>query len=361
MTDDRSLAEASIQADIRRLWSKTEPCEAHFQLEQWGIEDPGPRVRLGFDTLVIPLQTVSGSWANLALIRPCGRVDYVPGAETENVGFFFFDPKARRDPRNPTYLCGDWPTGFSIHDATGLPVFVVFGRSGLRPVAKALRQRFPRNPIVVAATNERWAYEEQCGLRVPNPGFEAAKLAAEGINGFVAVPDFEDLEGQPTTFNDLWVREGPKAVRRYLRPHRQTSARYRAEGHDVLDHMQHPRDGSGQPVWLHDLLYQIVTGSPSLLDKLKRDPDEAGKTLASLGVKVGKGRRHLYIANKGTLAEHLDGRWPDGRWRSLLRELPGVEAGATKHFPKLKSVRTTQVPLNLVFPVGIEPQPASAA
>ncbi|MCD5327952.1 zincin-like metallopeptidase domain-containing protein [Chromobacterium piscinae] len=56
-------------------------------------------------------------------------------------------------------------------------------------------------------------YERSTRLSSHNTGLRAAADAAKLVGGMMTAPDFASLDGQPTDFNDLAVREGPARVR----------------------------------------------------------------------------------------------------------------------------------------------------
>ncbi|MNT78696.1 DNA primase TraC [compost metagenome] len=71
----------------------------------------------------------------------------------------------------------------------------------LKPVALALRTRYPEQPILIAGDDDR----ETDG----NPGRAAANAAAALVGGQVAFPEWpEDAPADLTDFNDLanWKR-----------------------------------------------------------------------------------------------------------------------------------------------------------
>lgn len=108
-------------------------------------------------------------------------------------------------------LCEGYATGASIHECTGHCVLVCFDAGNLPEVAQSLRSGLNEvgkdAVIVLAADNDRWTTQP-----IENPGVYHAKNAARVVDGLVAVPDFTDLSGEPTDFNDLHQREGAEAV-----------------------------------------------------------------------------------------------------------------------------------------------------
>src|SRR5699024_5370404 len=100
-------------------------------------------------------------------------------------------------------------TAASIHEATGHAVAVAFNAGNLKPVAEALRAKYPALEIVIAADND---------LRddgTPNIGVEKAEEAAKAVRGRVVVPE---LGGRPCDFNDIPTARGLDAVRQQAPP-----------------------------------------------------------------------------------------------------------------------------------------------
>jgi len=100
-------------------------------------------------------------------------------------------------------------TGASIFEATGRPVAVAFNAGNMLPVAKALREKYPEQALIICA-------DDDAGTS-GNPGLTKATEAAQAVNGLVAVPDFgPDRPDGATDFNDLADAQGPEAVKRCI-------------------------------------------------------------------------------------------------------------------------------------------------
>ena len=338
--------------EVKRFWGEeARPCKGHPFLEKMGIGDPGG-VRVIGETLVIPMRTVRQRLVNLQLIDPGGRIEYLPGADVKGT-YCAFGSVQRT---NTVYICEGWATGWTIHDATASVVFAVFFRSELTPVARGLRRLHPGARLVVCADNERWSYAEREGQIFPNPGTLAAFDASERVGGQYVAPDFADLHGRPTSFNDLRLREGPEAVVRWLDPTQTMYVQDYLEGHDVLDAVCRTRfpDLDGQHVRAGALLCRVVDGLAETTENGTRGGLEAARLLGSIGLQVaGDG---LLVANRGSwLHERLEDRWPDGRWKSLLRDLPDARPTRPKYFTKSLTSRATSVPLRLLTHTVIVP------
>ena len=114
-----------------------------------------------------------------------------------------------------------YATAATIKDATRLPAVVsAFDSGNLKPVAKALHDKFPNTPIIVAADDDKHL-ELTKGI---NPGKEKGSEAADSVNGFIILPTFapgEQLSNprQFSDFNDLANNSklGIEGVKRQLK------------------------------------------------------------------------------------------------------------------------------------------------
>lgn len=115
------------------------------------------------------------------------------------------------DGKTVFVLCEGYATGASIHECTGHLVLICFDAGNLPVVAQAIHESMKAKQkeaiIILAADNDRWTRQP-----VENPGVYHAKNAAKAVNGLLVVPDFVALDGEPTDFNDLHLREGAEAV-----------------------------------------------------------------------------------------------------------------------------------------------------
>ncbi|MYA41495.1 MAG: hypothetical protein F4Z31_07070 [Gemmatimonadetes bacterium] len=338
-------------ASIQRLWDeRAGPCDSHSFLERNEIP-PSQYVKALDDWLVIPLYAGSKHPGNLLLIDPEGQARFLPGCEIRR-SYFVFGSAAAVKRTNTIYLVDGWPNAWTIHKVTGSLVIGPAKRSEFIPVAQFFRRWFPEAKLVVCAVNERWSYFERGGWEIPNPAMNLATRVAERVNGRLAFPDFVDLGGKPTGFNDLRLREGPRAVAASLDPKdlRTLLARFRLQGHDVLDWVYEAELSGTVDIGrnLGDVLTRVVRGLSAQADRPPEGYKAAIQVLRHAGLLV-KGKR-VFLSNGGSsLNALLEKRWPNRRWMSLVRELPGVRPTAkAKYFnPNLIS-RATSIPVSLL-------------
>ena len=113
-------------------------------------------------------------------------------------------------------ICEGWATACSLHMATHKTVFFALDCGNLRHVGPMVRQSYPDAKIIICADDDRWTHDAK-GNQV-NPGLDAARKLAPQINAQVVSPRFNNLEGQPTDFNDLAQRQGEAEVRNQVLP-----------------------------------------------------------------------------------------------------------------------------------------------
>ncbi len=347
-TDDRTAGSDGTPAGAAALWRNARPCVSHPFLDENRIR-PFTGVRVHESSLVIPLYAPkSKGIANLMLIDAKGRISHLIPWREAGVTFFVFGKTADLKRTNTIYICDGWANGWTIHDASGSVVVGPSWRSDLFEVAEWCRRRYPKARLVICANNERWTYVDRFVHLVRNLGLDWAQSAAKRVGGSLAIPDFADLEGKPTGFNDLRLREGSEAVLRGLNPENARYARTRAEAHDVIDRVCSARlpgpDGASLAVGA--VIGQVVRGRSAKSRRESKAVKAAMRLLGTAGLKVED--EHVLLSNKeGWLHEHLGKRWPDRRWLSLLRELPDVEPTGPMYFAPGLTSRATSVPLCL--------------
>lgn len=207
--------------------------------------------------LLVPVMLVNGRIVSLQAIfpdknNPMGRdKDFMPGGRKR--GGFFLIGTPPRDGETIVVAEG-YATAATIHDATGWCVAVAFDAGNMPPVAEELRALMPQANFVIAADNDRWTSMGD----IQNPGVHFAERAAFAVRGRLVMPEFADLDGRPSDFNDLQQREGIDVVQRQLMPPKQQLAPINENG-DELPVEFDPRavdgyspfpmiDGKGRPL-----------------------------------------------------------------------------------------------------------------
>jgi len=138
--------------------------------------------------LLIPMRAIEGRLWNLQCIDPRGGKRFLAGGRV--TGLFH---GIGRLVASTLVICEGYATGATLYEETGHAVAVAFNAGNLKPVAQALRERYPEASLILAADNDR---------HTPgNPGVAKAHEAALAVGGRVAVPEFDDDE-PGTDWND---------------------------------------------------------------------------------------------------------------------------------------------------------------
>lgn len=186
------------------------------------------------DLLLVPMHAFEkgNPVVGLQTIDPEGRKRFAEGARVSGTRTTLGARAFKKD--KTIYLCEGWATGWTIHQVTEKAVVVAFSCGNLMAVAKELREQYRDARIIIAADNDRWSTVFVDKKKEPNPGVAFARRVTKEVDGVeLAVPDFADLAGNPTDFNDLYVREGSEAVTYWLEPDHAREAVTLPEGADA--------------------------------------------------------------------------------------------------------------------------------
>lgn len=215
---------AAAAEQANRIWTGSQEATEHPYLTRKGISAHGLRTGVWEKTnpttgevrvisknaLFVPIRDMKKQIHSLQAIfqsdkNALGRdKDYLSNGA--KAGLFYSIGKLRaHEGQQVILICEGFATGASLNECTGHAVIVALDAANLLPVAIAIRARFSEALIVMCADNDR--------LTTDNPGVKRAREAALAVSGIVAVPDFSDIDGNPTDFNDLHQREGAEAVR----------------------------------------------------------------------------------------------------------------------------------------------------
>lgn len=204
-------------ARVQREWERAGPPSIeHGYLQRKRIVSvEGLAIRQYKDRLIIPMKSLLKGAPLLSVQRilPDGAKRFAKGGRSTRVRTTIGAEAFRKD--GIMFVCEGWATGWAIHHATQEAVVVAFSSGNLEPVAVAMRERYPLARIIVASDNDRWTKREG---KPWNPGVEYGRKAAKAAQAMFALPDFDVLEGHPTDYNDLYVLQGPDAVREWLDP-----------------------------------------------------------------------------------------------------------------------------------------------
>ena len=203
----REAAETAMRAEARdrarRIWDASTPVTSHPYLARKGVQSYGLR-QAEDGRLVVPMVDADGEIHSLQFIAAAkddqGKDKrFMPGGAVASHWFWI------GKPGEIVCIAEGYATGASVNAATGYAVAVAFDCGNLRPVALAIREKYPEAKIVLCADDDH--------LTKDNPGKTKAEDAARAINGVIAFPDFGPERGErDTDFNDLQIIHGLKAV-----------------------------------------------------------------------------------------------------------------------------------------------------
>lgn len=173
----------------------------HEYLKRKGIPGP-PGVKLWKGALLIPLRSPGENTIKaLQFIDAGGNKRFLKGCQKKGAAFLV----GRLDPVGRVCIAEGVATGASVHQTTGLPVFCSMDSGNLKPVAEAVRLRYPDAEIIFSADNDRAKPPGSPGF---DEGFLCAIEAARAVGGRVAMPEIPGHD-----FNDLLSASGPEAVK----------------------------------------------------------------------------------------------------------------------------------------------------
>lgn len=176
----------------------------------------------------------------LQTISPEGEKRFEPGSKKSGAMFLigesqfrqiYFDQKQQKslfqdlEPKPTILLAEGFATGATLHQATGLPVAVAFDAGNLKPVAEALKRKFPNAELTICADHDH--------TRKINVGLEKAYETARAVGAEVIFPQFTDEEKARslTDFNDLAQSRGIFEVTKQVSPrHRRELAAQAPQG-----------------------------------------------------------------------------------------------------------------------------------
>lgn len=195
-----------LQADCRTWcadhWKQSKDAsDNHPYLKKKGVHAYGLKAMR--DALLVPLYDTAGVMQGMQFIQPDSSKTFKTGTAKQGSYFPIGKPKD-----NTLLICEGYATGASLHQATGHAVAVAFDAGNLKPVAEALRLKYPALRLIICADNDQWGDT--------NTGVTKATEAAQAVGGWLTIANFRDTTGKPTDFNDLHQQEGLEAVRQQV-------------------------------------------------------------------------------------------------------------------------------------------------
>jgi len=182
-----------------RLWEKGHEVDArHLYMVSKGIRSHG--IRQLRETVLIPVRDSSGTLHGLQFIQSNGTKRFKSGTSVTGCYHAMGKPDAR------ILMAEGYATAATLHEITGHAVACAFTAGNLKPVAEALRKKYPDAVLVICADDDH--------MTKGNPGLTKAMEAAIAVASLLAVPAFPPKRGNmDTDFNDLARLAGPEKVR----------------------------------------------------------------------------------------------------------------------------------------------------
>jgi putative DNA primase/helicase len=209
VAQNREYMEAAVA--FQKKWDAAPDADpSHPYLVRKGVTS-APGLKQDGDVLLVPMKGLEkgAPLMNIQRISPDGKKLFGKGGRAmrtrTTIGVEAFKKTGT------LYIVEGWVTGWTVYHVTGEAVVVAFSAGNLHHVAVAMREKYPKATIIIAADNDRWS-------GAANPGVTQAREAAASSHALVAIPDFASLDTRPTDFNDLFLAEGEEAVRRWLDP-----------------------------------------------------------------------------------------------------------------------------------------------
>lgn len=288
----RELARRAA-ARAAAAWSKYEPAGDSEYLIRKGVGAHGVRFTSA-GAVVVPMLNVAGQVQGLQFIRSSTAAAEAKRPEKE-----MWPPGVAMKgtfhligaPTTVALIAEGYATGASLHEATGLPVAIVWAANNISAAAAELHKYYPRVQWLICADDDSFARcpDKECGARIvltdhpancpecgkahraTNAGISYASTAAIEIRGASARPVFADEAARRalfiergikvTDYNDLHRREGLHVVRT------QIEGRLRELNWSVVARASSSTSGGGggalRPIaWVDELLqrYALIYG-----------------------------------------------------------------------------------------------------
>ena len=275
------------QAEAARIWKDARPVKEHPYLASKGITGAyGAKEYKG--ALVLLVHDKDGTLHSLQFINEKGEKRFLTGGRKR--GCYFAIGK----PDGVLCIAEGFATAASIRKATGCAVAVAFDAGNLKPVAEALREKFPGLRLVLCADDD---YRTE-----GNPGITKATEAARAVGGLLAVPNFGDERPDGATdFNDLHQHAGAEAVKRCI----EAAKPVQAEDKQETGKQSAPAGEYAREV----ILTRASDMRPEPITWLWNEWLACGK-LHILGGAPGTGKTTIALNLAATVT--TGGQWPDG-------------------------------------------------
>lgn len=190
--EEKQRHETASQKAVER-WKEAK-AGPHAYLERKAISGEGSRV--SGDKLLIPMYADDRMWGIQTIDTDGGKMFQAGGRKKG----CFCPLTTSKEPKDVIAIAEGFATAASVRAATGWPLLVAFDAGNLKPVAEAMRRKYPEARIVI------------CGdYDTSGTGQAKAEEAAQAVGGLFVLPDVLDKD-----FNDLAQERGLDWLKGYL-------------------------------------------------------------------------------------------------------------------------------------------------
>lgn len=186
-TRQQEVAEQAVQ-----MWNsagRPDPDHAYLmrkQVSPWMLRQRGSE-------LLVPLYT-AGFMVNLQRIALNGQKRFLSGGRVKGA----YCPIGKPVAGERLYVAEGWATACTVYQLTGCAVAAAMNAGNLKPVALAMKAKYPDAHLIIAGDDDRQTEG--------NPGRAAAMAAAVTAGAEVSFPEWpDDAPLALTDFNDLHV------------------------------------------------------------------------------------------------------------------------------------------------------------
>ena len=165
-------AEARKKADVQLKQAQpADPRHPYLVKKGVGVHS----IRQDYQALIIPIRNVGGVLTSLQFIKPDGTKLFLTGGEITGC-YHAIGGK----PVDSILIAEGYATAATLFEITGQPTACAFNAGNLKPVALAIRDKFPDITIIIAADCDP-------------VGIRSAESAAAAVGGTVVIPDFSEV------------------------------------------------------------------------------------------------------------------------------------------------------------------------
>lgn len=158
---------------------------------------------------VVPLSDIEGNVKTMQTILPTGTKMFEKGGELKS-SMHVINADNLAEAKGGIVICEGYATGATIREATNgyFGVVCAMTSHNLLDVAKAVSEKYPDKPLIIAGDNDRFNVNG-------NVGRLTAEAVAKELGAKVVIPEFQENDG--SDFNDLKKSEGLDKVKEVFR------------------------------------------------------------------------------------------------------------------------------------------------